>query len=100
MRERDLKALEFDKVLGLLVGLAASQPGRDALGELRPLSEPAEVRRRLRAAGAHMWRQVRRLDIDDPDQCLRLFKSNTVVGWLIFLGLIGGGLWVALKPIV
>ena len=31
------------------------------------------------------------LDIDDPDQCLRLFKSNNVVGWLIFLGLIGGG---------
>ena len=39
-----------------------------------------------------------RLDIDDPDQCLRLFKSNTIVGWLIFLGLVGGGLWVALKP--
>ena len=54
----------------------------------------------LLAAGAHMWRQVKRLDINDPDQCLRLFKSNTVVGWLIFLGLIGGGLWVALKPIV
>ena len=53
----------------------------------------------LLAAGAHMWRQVQRLDIDDPDQCLKLFKSNGVVGWLIFLGLIGGGLWVALKPI-
>src|SRR5579872_1395089 len=49
MRGRDLKALEFDKVVGLLAGLAASQPGRDALSELRPLSEPAEVRRRLRA---------------------------------------------------
>jgi len=54
----------------------------------------------LLAAGAHMWRQVQRLDIDDPDQCLRLFKSNSVVGWLVFLGLVGGGLWVALKPIV
>ena len=43
-------------------------------------------------------RQVRRLDIDDPDQCLKLFKSNSTVGWLIFLGLIGGGVWVALKP--
>jgi DNA mismatch repair protein MutS2 len=49
MRERDLKALEFDKVIGLLAGMAASQPGRDALAELRPASEPAEVRRRLRA---------------------------------------------------
>ncbi len=48
MRERDLKALEFDKVVGLLTGLAISQPGRDALAELRPASEPAEVRQRLR----------------------------------------------------
>ena len=54
----------------------------------------------LIAAGAHMWRQVQRLDIDDPDQCLKLFKSNNAIGWLVFLGLIGGGLWVALKPIL
>jgi 4-hydroxybenzoate polyprenyltransferase len=54
----------------------------------------------LLAAGAHMWRQVRRLDMDDPAQCLMLFKSNGTVGWLIFLGLVGGGLWVALKPVV
>jgi len=49
MRERDLKALEFDKVVGLLTSLAVSQPGREALAELRPASEPAEVRRRMRA---------------------------------------------------
>jgi DNA mismatch repair protein MutS2 len=49
MRERDLKALEFDKVIGLLKGLAGSQPGRDALAELQPSSESAEVCRRLRA---------------------------------------------------
>ncbi|MBV8054928.1 MAG: hypothetical protein JO071_06780, partial [Deltaproteobacteria bacterium] len=48
MRERDLKALEFDKVIGLLTTLAVSQPGRDALAELRPASEPTEVRRRMR----------------------------------------------------
>lgn len=52
----------------------------------------------LLAAGAHLLKQIRSLDIDDPDQCLRLFKSNNVVGWLIFLGLVGGGLWVAVKP--
>ena len=52
------------------------------------------------AAAAHMARQVLTLDIDDPDQCLKLFKSNNQVGWLIFLGLIGGALWVALKPLV
>jgi 4-hydroxybenzoate polyprenyltransferase len=54
----------------------------------------------LVAAGAHMARQIAVLDIDDPDQCLRLFKSNSVVGWLIFLGLIGGGLWMAIKPLL
>ena len=54
----------------------------------------------LIAAGAHMARQILTLDIDDPDQCLKLFKSNNQVGWLIFLGLIGGALWVALKPLV
>src|SRR6516165_5579913 len=49
MRERDLKALEFDKVVGLLTALAVSQPGRDALADLHPATEPTEVRRRLRA---------------------------------------------------
>jgi 4-hydroxybenzoate polyprenyltransferase len=54
----------------------------------------------LVAAGAHMARQIVVLDLDDPDQCLRLFKSNGTVGWLIFLGLIAGGLWVAVKPLI
>jgi 4-hydroxybenzoate polyprenyltransferase len=52
----------------------------------------------LVAAGAHMARQIRSLDIDDPAQCLALFRSNSVVGWLIFLGLIGGGLWASISP--
>jgi 4-hydroxybenzoate polyprenyltransferase len=52
------------------------------------------------AAGAHMARQVWVLDIDDPKQCLALFHSNKIVGLLIFLGLIGGAVWVALKPAV
>ena len=50
----------------------------------------------LLAAAAHLFRQILVLDIDDPDQCLRLFRSNNVVGWLIFLGLVLGGLWVAM----
>ena len=54
----------------------------------------------LLAAGAHMMRQVQALDIDDPDQCLALFKSNNVVGWLIFAGFVGGGLWMAISPLV
>ncbi|WP_173931033.1 4-hydroxybenzoate octaprenyltransferase [Chelativorans sp. Marseille-P2723] len=53
----------------------------------------------LVAAGAHMGRQIRSIDIDDPDQCLALFKSNSVVGWLIFLGLLGGAAWAPLSPL-
>jgi 4-hydroxybenzoate polyprenyltransferase len=45
-----------------------------------------------------MARQIATLDIEDPDQCLLLFKSNTVVGWLIFGGLLAGSLWMALAP--
>jgi 4-hydroxybenzoate polyprenyltransferase len=52
----------------------------------------------LVAAGAHMLRQIRTLDINNPDQCLRLFKSNTIVGWLIFLGLLLGSLWAVVSP--
>jgi 4-hydroxybenzoate polyprenyltransferase len=52
----------------------------------------------LAAAGAHMIRQIRTLDINDPDQCLRLFKSNGTVGWLIFLGLLGGAVWTVIRP--
>jgi 4-hydroxybenzoate polyprenyltransferase len=54
----------------------------------------------LLAAGAHMMRQVQALDIDDPDQCLALFRSNNIVGWLIFLGFVGGGIWMAISPLV
>ncbi len=52
----------------------------------------------LVAAGFHMGRQIQALDIDNPDQCLRLFKSNNTVGWLIFLGFVGGGAWAAISP--
>jgi dsDNA-specific endonuclease/ATPase MutS2 len=49
MRERDLKALEFDKVIHLVIELCASEPGREATAELRPSIDPAEVQRRLTA---------------------------------------------------
>ena len=42
----------------------------------------------LALAGLHMGRQIVRLDIDDGEQCLRLFQSNKQVGWLVFGGLI------------
>lgn len=49
MRDRDLRALEFDKVLNLVATYAASDPGREATLELRGSTEPEEVRDRLRA---------------------------------------------------
>lgn len=47
MRERDLKALEFDKVIHLVMEFCASEPGREATTELRPSIDAVEVRRRL-----------------------------------------------------
>ncbi|MEZ5782230.1 MAG: 4-hydroxybenzoate octaprenyltransferase [Rhizobiaceae bacterium] len=52
------------------------------------------------AAAVHMGRQIMALDIDDSDECLRLFQSNNLVGGLIFVGLLAGGAWVWLKPFV
>jgi 4-hydroxybenzoate polyprenyltransferase len=37
---------------------------------------------------AHLAWQVARLDIDDPDGCLRLFKSNRDAGLILFAGLL------------
>ena len=54
----------------------------------------------LVAAGIHLTGQIRALDINDADQCLKLFKSNRRVGWLIFVGLLGGAAWAALSPLV
>ena len=43
----------------------------------------------LIAAGLLGW-QILVLDIDDADQCLKLFKFNGNVGLIIFLGLLAG----------
>ena len=53
----------------------------------------------LLAAGIHMARQISMLDIDDPQQCLRLFRSNGTIGWVIVLVLIAGGVWVTRTPV-
>ncbi len=38
-------------------------------------------------AGQCVW-QVRTVDLDDPDSCLRFFRANTGVGWLVLGGLL------------
>ena len=40
--------------------------------------------------GAHLGWQIERLDIDDPDLCLRLFKSNRDAGLILFAALMRG----------
>jgi 4-hydroxybenzoate polyprenyltransferase len=41
------------------------------------------------AAGAlHFIWQIATLDIDDPDRCLALFRSNRDFGWIIFAGIV------------
>ncbi|WP_417675892.1 4-hydroxybenzoate octaprenyltransferase [Roseibium sp.] len=37
---------------------------------------------------AHLAWQAIVLDIDDPDQCLKLFRSNTSYGWILFAGFV------------
>ncbi len=49
MRDRDLHALEFHKVMAQAAALAASVPGRTAIEVLRPSTDRAEVAARLRA---------------------------------------------------
>lgn len=71
MRSRDLRALEFEKVLGLVTELAVSEPARRKLRALTPATEPAEVSARLRASAelAELRAHAGSLPIGDfPDQ--------------------------------
>lgn len=40
------------------------------------------------AAGAHLFWQVATLDIDDPDNCLRRFRSNRDFGLIVFAAIV------------
>ena len=42
---------------------------------------------------AHLGWQIQRIDIDDPDLCLRLFKSNRNAGLILFAALIVDAAW-------
>ena len=48
--------------------------------------------------GAHLGWQIERLDIDDPDLCLTLFKSNRDAGLILFVALIGDALYRSTFP--
>jgi DNA mismatch repair protein MutS2 len=69
MRERDLKALEYDKVIALVREFAVSEPGRRAIAGLRPSADAAVVRERLRATAemAGLRSRSGAVPIDDFD---------------------------------
>ncbi len=46
----------------------------------------------LAVAVAHFVWQIVRLDIDDPTNCLTVFKSNISFGWIVFAAIIAGQL--------
>jgi 4-hydroxybenzoate polyprenyltransferase len=75
-RTRPMLALFYAAavVLIAIAGFAAGGGAAFALG--------------LLAFAAHLAWQVVRLDIDDPDLCLMLFKSNRDAGLILFAGLI------------
>ena len=47
----------------------------------------------LFVAAAHMGWQIWKLDISNAVQCLALFRSNTQIGWIIFVGLLAS-IWL------
>jgi 4-hydroxybenzoate polyprenyltransferase len=55
------------------------------------------------ALGAlHLAWQVATLEIDNPDRCLKLFRSNRNFGWIVFLALVADSLlavvgWISLS---
>jgi len=40
----------------------------------------------------HMFFQLKKLDIEDGENCLKLFKSNNMLGLIIFINLLIGKL--------
>jgi 4-hydroxybenzoate polyprenyltransferase len=39
-------------------------------------------------AGLHLGRQVLKVDIDSPEDCLKIFRSNIGFGWIVFIGIL------------
>jgi 4-hydroxybenzoate polyprenyltransferase len=52
----------------------------------------------LLVGAVHLAWQLAVVDIDDPDNCLMLFRSNRDYGWIVFAGLVADGVitaWLA-----
>ena len=75
-RTKPMLAIFYGVAVGLigLSGVLAGAGAAFALG--------------LAAFAGHLAWQIVRLDIDDPDQCLRLFKANRDAGLILFAGML------------
>ncbi len=75
-RPKPMLAIFYGVAVGLigLSGVLAGAGAAFALG--------------LAAFAGHLAWQIVRLDIDDPDQCLRLFKANRDAGLILFAGML------------
>ncbi len=87
-------ALKFgDKTRSWLAGFfALTIAGLAASGYLAGQGAPFFVG--LLAAAAHLAWQVRTIDIDDPDRCLKLFRSNRDFGWLVVFAILANS-WLS-----
>ena len=77
-----LALLIFYAVAVLLIGLSGAAVGAGPVFAVG-----------LVVFGAHLGWQIQRIDIDDPDLCLRLFKSNRDAGLILFAAMIGDALY-------
>lgn len=75
-------------VLITLSAILALSPARDPLSLILALAG-------IWGMGWHLSWQLRRLNPDDPDLCLNLFRSNRETGLILTLGLVAAGLLTA-----
>ncbi|XP_023938483.2 4-hydroxybenzoate polyprenyltransferase, mitochondrial [Bicyclus anynana] len=69
--------------------LALSLCGLALAGHAAELSAPYYAA--LAAYAAHAGTQIYTLNTENPDDCAKKFKSNSMVGLIILLGILGGG---------
>jgi 4-hydroxybenzoate polyprenyltransferase len=82
-RTKPMLALFYGLAVGL-IGLSGVLAGAGAVFALW-----------LAAFAGHLAWQIARLDIDDPDRCLRLFKANRDAGLILFAGMLVDAYWRA-----
>ncbi|CAH2083299.1 unnamed protein product [Euphydryas editha] len=79
---------EYNK-LALSAALATSLSGLALAGQAANMAAPYYMG--LAMYAGHAGRQIYSLNPDNPDDCAKKFKSNSMVGLIILLGILGGG---------